>query len=85
MEKLKKKFQLNELYGVKNKIKKLHEERKIEEEIATIENLNKRRNKATEMWQGMVTIVRNHIYKVDQTVDKEEEDAKEQDRRIVVC
>ena len=40
-KKLKKKFQLNELNGVedvKNKIKKLHEERKIEEDIATIEN-----------------------------------------------
>ena len=39
-KKLKKKFQLNKLNGVediKNKIKKLHEEWKIEEEIATIE------------------------------------------------
>ena len=39
-KKLKKKFHLNKINGVevvKNKIKKLHEERKIEKEIATIE------------------------------------------------
>ena len=51
-KKWKRKSHLNETKGledVKNKIKKLHEERKIEEEITTIgtENPNKEGDKAT--------------------------------------